>query len=133
LECLCQIAEKVEPIRYLNSLRRTLASTLGIRPRAIAADDLDGGMSSQPFANVSDSRSGSRIDGLPPFQIHQHRPILMTAAPSPIVDAENFDITSGSIRCSLADDSQNCVGARANSQLGCQATTGFPTQRVPDG
>jgi hypothetical protein len=48
----CQVAEQMETVGYLNSLRDSTAGTVGIDPTPITADDFRTGMQLQPSSQA---------------------------------------------------------------------------------
>jgi len=74
----------------LPRLRRAFLRALGERTAAIAADDLDVGMSLEPVGRRARGTIRQKIDHLPSFQVHDDRPISGVLTPRPIINRPLF-------------------------------------------
>ena len=84
-----QIAQEVEAICYLGSVRRALGSSFGVGPGSIPADDFDPRMLTQPGRQGFGRPVGEQVDGLVAFQVNQDRAIGLPLAQRKIVYAKN--------------------------------------------
>jgi hypothetical protein len=85
LESGCEIAKEMKAIGHLNGARCTLPGPLGIRARAVAADDLDAWVKPQPLSQRSWFPVGQKVNRLVTFEINQNRSVAMASAPRPVI------------------------------------------------
>ena len=64
-----EVAEKVPPIRNLDSLGRAAPNAVGVSTGAVARDDLDAGMAVQPRPNCLGIAVGQHVDGTVALEI----------------------------------------------------------------
>ena len=85
LNGLAQVLQNMEAVCDLTRLRRTFLRALGERTAAIATDHLDVRMLLEPVCRTDSRTIRHNVDHLPPFQIHDDRPISGALAPRPII------------------------------------------------
>lgn len=83
------IADQVSAISYLERLRRSLSSPLGIVTGAVARDDLDAGMIVQPRCQRFRLPVRQKIDRAMLLQIDQDRPVGVSFPLGPVVHSEH--------------------------------------------
>ena len=96
---VAKVAQHVPAISDLDGLRSAVAGTLGVGAGAIARDDLHSGVIPQPGREGLGLSIRQQVHHLVPLEVDQDRPVAMTAAPSPIVDAQH---ARGHQRCGVA-------------------------------
>ena len=89
----------MESIGYLLRLRCAERRPFGIKTATISRNRHDFGMVSEPFRETVRGPVGKEVDNVAEFHIDKNRSILLTFAPSPIIDTQ---VPNGAAR-QLAD------------------------------
>jgi hypothetical protein len=77
----------MESVSDLPRLGRTLARALRIQAAAIAADEFDLRVLTEPFGCSGGCAILQHIDNLAPLQVDNNGPVSPTLSPAPVVDA----------------------------------------------
>ena len=77
----------MELVSDLLRLRRTLACALRIKTAAIAADEFDLRVLTEPFGCSGSCAILQHIDNLAPLQVDNNGPVSPALSPAPVVDA----------------------------------------------
>ena len=77
----------MESVSDLPRLRRALSCALRIKTAAIAADDFDLRVLTEPFGCSGGCAILQHIDNLAPLQVDNNGPVSATLSPAPVVDA----------------------------------------------
>jgi hypothetical protein len=123
---LAEIAEKVPSVGTLTRRRRALAGAVGIKPAAVADNDLDAGMPAQSGREATGMAVGQEINDLAQFKVAQDGPIDLSLSPRPFIDPEHA-------RCrrlldhDRPDHAQQRSAADRHGELGRQARPGRAT------
>jgi hypothetical protein len=79
----------MKTVGHLDSLRGSTGGAVGIDSAPVTADHFRARMRLQPSRNAIGATIRQQVDGDVLFQIDQDSAILLTFAPSPIIDAHN--------------------------------------------
>jgi hypothetical protein len=115
----------------LDGLGRAGAGPLGVSSGAVAADDLDARMFTEPFLHGCGFAVGQQVDDPSPFQINDDRAIVLSLAEGPVIDA---DIAGrwGRLVGSTLDAAEQGIGAGRHIQTFGQTATGLAAQGEAD-
>lgn len=124
LESLANIAKEVPPIDDLTGVGSSGPNAFGKDFGAIASDDLDGRMSFEPVRQRAGIAIGKEIDDLVSLQIDDHRSVSPSAAPGPLVDADDTRLC-GWKNVMEADKPQEGISARVHPKTAGQPFASF--------
>ena len=112
----------------LNSARRTLTDTIGIRTCTIASDDLDARAIPQPIGQRRGFTIREKVDDLVRPQIDQHGAVVTATPPCPVIDTQNLRRRDGSDRQGGGRQAEKCVWAGRHCDTCRQAGSGFAAE-----
>jgi len=81
-----QVLQEMESVSDLPRLRRALSCALRIKTAAIAADEFDLGVLTEPFGCSGGCAILQHIDNLAPLQVDNNGPVSPALSPAPVVD-----------------------------------------------
>src|SRR5882757_3024107 len=91
LDRLAQVLQQMEAVRDLPGLWRALARAISIETSAVPANDLNLGMSLEPFGSGGRRTIRQHIDHLSTLQVNNDCPVAATLSPAPVIDAGHPD------------------------------------------
>ncbi|NRQ19017.1 hypothetical protein BHMPCIPO_06284 [Ensifer sesbaniae] len=122
LNCDPQILHEMEPISHLTRLRRTLASSLRVKPASVSAHDFDRRVPLQPSRGTRHAPVVKDIDNRTALQVDDHRAVAPGSPPAPVIYANDPDrgvaISERGIPLQLPQD---CVVADRHAEPSHQA------------
>jgi hypothetical protein len=91
LHRLGQVADQVEAIVDLLRRRSGALTAIPVQQAPVPNDDLHSQMGVEPVREAVGRPTREQVDDASPVEIHQHGPVALLLAPSPVVDPENAD------------------------------------------
>jgi len=91
LDCDAQILHEMKPISHLTRLRRTLASSLRVKPASVSAHDFDRRVPLQPLRGTRHAPVLKDIDNRTALQVDDHRAVAPGSPPAPVIYADDPD------------------------------------------
>jgi hypothetical protein len=128
----------MESVRDLLSTGRPLTGSVGVHTATVPTDDLDVWVCLEPFGQTRGGSVRKQVDDPVPLEVHQDRPVALTPAECPIVNADDTDgrivSDTGGVFTALggrfAHAPEQGVGAGRQAKVGCNAGAGFSAKRI---
>jgi hypothetical protein len=86
---LTQVAQQVPSVSDLNRIRCPLTRAVRVSSGAIAGNDLNTRMMARPVSQAFSPAIRQKIDNRVAFQINKDCPVMLSAAPRPVIDSKN--------------------------------------------
>ena len=86
-----EILKQMEAVSNLLGLWRSLTRAVGIKARAVTADNLNLGVPLEPFGGRNRRAIRQQAHHLPVLEVDDHRPVVHPFLPGPIIDAGHPD------------------------------------------
>jgi hypothetical protein len=104
----------------LYRVRQSFCRRFAIPSAAIAGNDCDRGMSSEPGLSGRGLTVRQQCDDPAPFQVADDAGVSVIASPGPVINADNLERVSR-WAAPAADHAQECVFAHRQHQPSCEA------------
>ena len=129
---LGQITHQMIAVGDLHRRRRALSPAICIQAGPITCDDLDLGMRAKPSGKAAGRSVRQQVNHTWLLQVHQHRPVALLLAPSPIVHAQYSYLRLRPAAYSCLHSAQHRVRAPGHTETIQKSRSGKPTKRIPD-
>ncbi|GJE04671.1 hypothetical protein GMJLKIPL_6635 [Methylobacterium isbiliense] len=123
-EGLAHVEEEVPPIGDLESGGGARRGCSGVLGRAVAGDDLDTRMATQPRGDGHRRAVGQQVDRASAFEVNEEGAVGPSLADGPIVDADG-SWWSRTRQREAVQEAQHRIGAGPHPQVAGQARTGL--------
>jgi hypothetical protein len=131
-ECIAEVAQQMPAIGYLYGTGRSTPGAVGIHAGPVPCDDLNPGMPLQPTRHAAGVPVRQKIDHPITLQINDNRAVSRSAAPRPIIDA-NDTRRKRRINMSSSDQPQDRIATDWHRQFAGQSRTRFTPGCQSDG
>ena len=128
---VADVAQQMPPVRDLKRVGRSRARSVRKGTGAVAGDHLDAGVLTQPGCQGVGPPVRQQVDDLVAFQVHQHRPVAVAAAPGPLINTQHLGRCQHR-RGGLRNQPEQRIRAGRHGQPLGEARTGFSARSEAD-